>query len=419
MAKCSIFKTIFEKNDPQHWEVDGLLEYIKAGRWEQRIHQVRLELEPAAKKKLKEFLPSICFSGTFSNRFDNKLIQHSGIVVLDFDHVANLEEKKKEICADEFTYSCFISPSGDGLKVLVKIPPEVENHRDYYRGLMKKYPSLDPTSINVSRVCFVSYDSELYLNKDSKIWEKKGKYNQPEKSKAEAQDTNYIKIQIAVDMIRNSVDGDKHPTLIKASRLMGGYIASGTIEEHEAVRVLEVEINKKNPIDFGAAQKAIRAGIEYGKDFPIYPDNETKSIKKIQDEIIIIEGEPATDVVYLDDVRENIVYSFKNGTSRGESTHFPDIDTAYRMARKEVTVVHGFANHGKSAFVMQMALIKSVKDGHKWGVFSPENYPAHEFYKDLIHSYIGESTEKHHDNQMSESSLNKGMNFIKDHFFFM
>ena len=37
--------------------------------------------------------------------------------------------------------------------------------------LVSKYKDLDKTSKNISRVCFVSYDSEIYINKNSKVFE--------------------------------------------------------------------------------------------------------------------------------------------------------------------------------------------------------------------------------------------------------
>src|SRR5690606_27919893 len=116
----------------------------------------------------------ICFGGKFESRYDDKIIEHSGLVILDFDHVKNVPDSKAEICKDEYTFAAFISPSGDGLKVLVKIPPEIENHEKYYYGLIKKYPTLDTTSKNISRVCFASYDPELYLNENSKVFTDKG-----------------------------------------------------------------------------------------------------------------------------------------------------------------------------------------------------------------------------------------------------
>ena len=68
----------------------------------------------------------------------------------------------------------FTSPSGNGLKVIVKIPPVVENHRDYFIALEKYYNSenFDIACKDVSRVCYESYDEKIYINTKSKEWNK-------------------------------------------------------------------------------------------------------------------------------------------------------------------------------------------------------------------------------------------------------
>lgn len=414
----TVFINVYDKVNPNYINHKILFEYIKNGRWVNKIHQLRQATLEADKKRYKAHLPSICWSGTFPQRFDEKITKHSGLVILDFDHIENLKEFKEKICKDEFTYSAFISPSGDGLKVLVKIPPVIEDHEKHYMALIKKYPSLDTTSKNISRVCFASYDPEIYVNENSKIFTEKGKLVEKKEIKViNAQDTDYAKLNIALNLIRNSTDGNKHQNLIKASRLCGGFIAGGIVEEFETTRILELEINKKDIVDFNAACKTIQDGIEYGKKEPIYEKTIDARYEEIVKQEIIIEDEPAKDVIYLNDIKDKIIYSYENGTSRGETTHFPDIDEHFRWKRGEITLWHGIGNHGKSSHCYQLALMKSVKDNYKWGIFSPENMPEEEFYKDLIHSYVGKSTERHHANQMSRSELLNAMEFIHEHFF--
>ena len=53
----------------------------------------------------------------------------------------------------------FISPSGIGIKLLVKIPKDIDNHKKYFDALEKYYNNthFDTTSKNISRICFESY----------------------------------------------------------------------------------------------------------------------------------------------------------------------------------------------------------------------------------------------------------------------
>jgi hypothetical protein len=96
---------------------------------------------------------------------------------LDFDgytKTKDLLEDKEKLSKNKYVYSVFISPSGNGLKVLVKIPADPENHINYFNSLEKYFNSdyFDKTSKNISRVCYESYDALIHVNENSSIWDK-------------------------------------------------------------------------------------------------------------------------------------------------------------------------------------------------------------------------------------------------------
>lgn len=79
-----------------------------------------------------------------------------------------------------------------------------------------------------------------------------------------------LALKSACDMIRKALDGEKHGTLLRAARLLGGYIAGGIVTETEATRALELEIeHKANVANIKAAYRTIQAGIQYGLGYPI------------------------------------------------------------------------------------------------------------------------------------------------------
>ena len=161
-------------------------------------------------------LPAVLFSGEFSSRHDDDIHEHSGFIVLDFDHV------------------------------------EVE-------------------TINESRACFESYDPELFQNqlceKFSMLLSEEGLNAKPEAPTLSH--TDYGKLNVAARMVRSAADGEKHNVLIKAATLCGGYIAAGRLEEEEVVRVLSREIEKRDIDSLEQAIKDIRQGIDHGKTRPI------------------------------------------------------------------------------------------------------------------------------------------------------
>ena len=174
----TIFKSIKDTDTPFFRDVHQILARIKDGSETTRdlVKKIRLEKRKPERQELKKQLPAICFSGTFNKRTDASLIEHSGLICLDFDGYTKSKEllqDKENLSKNKYVFSVFISPSGNGLKVLVKIPADAENHTNYFNSLEKYFnsPYFDKTSKNVSRVCYESYDPLLHINENSSIWD--------------------------------------------------------------------------------------------------------------------------------------------------------------------------------------------------------------------------------------------------------
>ena len=173
----TIFKNIKSIEAPFHRPLSVVLNRIKNGTSKEIINKIRLERRKDARQELKKGLPAICFSGEFTKRNDTSLVQHSGIICLDFDGYETkkeLQNDKDRMTKDKYVLSVFISPSGNGIKVLVKIPFDVDNHINYFNSLNNYFssPRFDKTSRNVSRVCYESYDPLIYTNDESELWDR-------------------------------------------------------------------------------------------------------------------------------------------------------------------------------------------------------------------------------------------------------
>lgn len=173
----TIFQNIKDTSTPFHRDVMGILQRVKDGSSKDLVKRIRSEKNKTERNELKKQLPAICFSGTFNKRNDSAIIEHSGLMCLDFDGYEKqkaLLEDKENLSKSKFVYSVFVSPSGNGLKVLVKIPADAENHQNYFNSLEKHFnsPYFDKTSKNISRVCYESYDPLIHINENSSIWDK-------------------------------------------------------------------------------------------------------------------------------------------------------------------------------------------------------------------------------------------------------
>jgi hypothetical protein len=174
----TIFKNIKDTDTPFFRDVHFILNRIKEGKGSTKdlVKKIRLEKNKTERQELKKLLPAICFSGTFNKRTDASLLEHSGLICLDFDGYTKQKEllqDKESLSKNKYVFSVFISPSGNGLKVLVKIPTDADNHTMYFNSLEKHFnsPYFDKTSKNISRVCYESYDPLLFVNENSSIWD--------------------------------------------------------------------------------------------------------------------------------------------------------------------------------------------------------------------------------------------------------
>ena len=176
MRIVTIFQNIKDTDTPFFREANVILDRIRDGASKDIVKQIRHEKNKSERNEIKKKLPAICFSGTFKKRADNSIILHAGLICLDFDGYEkqkDLLHDKETISKNKYVYSVFISPSGNGLKVLVKIPADPDNHQNYFNSLEKFFNSkyFDKTSKNISRVCYESYDPHIYVNENSSLWD--------------------------------------------------------------------------------------------------------------------------------------------------------------------------------------------------------------------------------------------------------
>lgn len=174
MQKFSFYKGGIKKRVPSsEYTVQKAIELIKSDTYKEVIERLRQADNPSVKKVLKSGLDYFTFSGTFKKRLTDDLIKHSGIICLDFDDVEVSPEMGQKIASDNVIHACFLSPSGTGLKMLVKIDPN--KHLESFISLRAYAKSnwgleIDESGKDVTRACFVSYDPNAYFNPDSIVF---------------------------------------------------------------------------------------------------------------------------------------------------------------------------------------------------------------------------------------------------------
>ena len=131
----TIFKNIFSK-EPIYIEVDVALERIRTERSKEQVNLIRNCLDKERANELKKNLPSVCFSGKFgNNRTDAELIKHSNFLILDFDKVDDCAVKKLLLISEPYVYATWVSPSGKGVKALIRIA-DGKKHKEHFQACL-------------------------------------------------------------------------------------------------------------------------------------------------------------------------------------------------------------------------------------------------------------------------------------------
>ena len=173
MAASTIFKNF--ATPVENVSLIILSNWIASGKYKAQVEEIRDLIaqgnaEEAQKKKQQ--LPAFTPSATFTEkRLLPNMENYSGFVHLDFDKLTpeQLNAAFQIIAAIPYTFICFISPSGNGLKVFIEVNTGAEHHDAAYHQVMQYYENAtglkaDVKCKDITRLCFVSHDPQLYKN---------------------------------------------------------------------------------------------------------------------------------------------------------------------------------------------------------------------------------------------------------------
>ncbi|MFK7922263.1 MAG: BT4734/BF3469 family protein, partial [Bacteroidia bacterium] len=138
--KISIFRHFNQKIEDL--PIVEMLERIKDGFYRDQVDQVRNIYGSAGYQKLKQQLLGFTTSGIFTNgRKSANITEYSGLIVLDLDKIPQDRLSDLRMIAREIPYSFadFISPSGVGLKLIVKVENRPDLHDQAFSALYDLY----------------------------------------------------------------------------------------------------------------------------------------------------------------------------------------------------------------------------------------------------------------------------------------
>ena len=186
----SFYNKVTDKAPSTSMSLIDFLQNVKNGLWKdqydqlQKLQQKHQELllgikdpnkletqktkNQQAKQELKrQICHAVTLSGLFKRHQASDLIAHSGYLAIDIDDV-DISQYIEKLKADPHCTGLFKSISGNGLCFVMPIDPE--KHLEAFLGAEKYFYenfglAIDKSCKDVSRLRYVSYDPDCYINK--------------------------------------------------------------------------------------------------------------------------------------------------------------------------------------------------------------------------------------------------------------
>ena len=160
--------------------IESVLDDIKSDKYKQQVTDLRTNLKKGNTDYYndnKKRLPAVTFSATFNtNRTRENVKNYNNLIVIDIDKLTEDQIVKcyDKLLEDEFVFSFWRSPSNNAFKGLVQlefadIAIEIDldtKHKSAFKKLSTYFQNtynleLDKSGSDISRLCFLSYDTQL------------------------------------------------------------------------------------------------------------------------------------------------------------------------------------------------------------------------------------------------------------------
>ena len=175
---CSFFKAPVRNVFPSETlRLGKIHQLIVSDKYKKITEELRAIEDSKKKRKFKaNRFDYVTFSGVFERRNDKFLQRHSNLITIDFDHLQDIEKVRQQLLDDEYfeTEMLFISPSGDGLKWIVRIELDEFTHQENFSAITNYIKhtynlEVDASGKDVSRACFLPHDANAYLHKRHRL----------------------------------------------------------------------------------------------------------------------------------------------------------------------------------------------------------------------------------------------------------
>ena len=251
------------------------------------------KLKRKLKHNLYSFTPSVYIAKDYKRKYEN-VLEWTGLMQLDFDKIPDLNtaiEIKHYVFSQPETITCFLSPSGKGVKAIIKIkkPEDKEHYKAIHKAVSKKYNEtgyFDEATKNAMLPLFLSLDYEIFYKSLSRVTEwVKEDWNKPDyvslnNAPPKRSTTNFNSLANVSKTLRifrdkiNNINDNGHTQLRSACLILGSRVGAGYIDDYTAREEAERLIKNNNYLSKGTSGYISTAywAISEGSKNPKYYD---------------------------------------------------------------------------------------------------------------------------------------------------
>jgi len=183
----------YESENYEQFSLSDILRWIKTGKFKDSLEKLRKDIQAGYGDVSERMIPKFYPVGTFpKNTFpllpNNQSFNYTGIVVLKYEDVEDVEVIRKKVETLSFTYCAYKNCKGTGVDVLIRVnePPQLIQYAfkqiaELYDSFLKighlPFPIKCKSEHYIKDENFyrrhfsrISYDSNLFFNPNSKYF---------------------------------------------------------------------------------------------------------------------------------------------------------------------------------------------------------------------------------------------------------
>lgn len=121
----------------------------------------------------------------------------------------------------------------------------------------------------------------------------------------------------------------------------------------------------------------------------------------------------------INNYRDLVLEQFRKGSQVGEPSGLSFLDPHLKIRPGYFYTVTGWPGSGKSELVMQLALLQAIISKRRVAFYSPESYPVESFISTMAQCFLGQSTDRHYADCVSEERYIKALDWLQEWVFFV